>query len=70
MLEQLPLDTIDLDALTEIIKSVVLQVVSVLQSVVFSWGDLAFTAWEFLLACFVVSVLCFALLRDRGGDDD
>lgn len=69
-MEQLPLDTIDLDALTEIIKNTVLRVISVLQTVVFSWGSLVFTAWEFLLACFVISVLCFALLRDRGGDDD
>lgn len=67
---QLPLDTIDLDSLIEIIKSLVLSVIQQLSDVGFSLGDFYFTFWEFLLVCFVFSVIAFAMFRVWGNDDD
>lgn len=67
---QLPLSTIDLDALIEIVKTSVLLVINQLNDLSFSWGDFVFTFWEFLLVAFIFSVLCFALLKSRGSDDD
>lgn len=67
---QLPLDTIDLDALIDTIKSLVLSVIQQLSDVHFSFGDFYFSFWDFLLVCFVFAVLAFALFRVWGDDDD
>lgn len=70
---QLPLDTIDLDAIiNETIKPAIISVVDALSSVGFTLGDIYFTFWDFLLVVFVVDVICLAMYfvrthKDKGG---